>query len=153
MGGLFRKGNMDSIRIDGVKRIAINDDPTRVIEFNPGDVTFVERFYRLIQDFESKQADYQARAEEIDRSNQVGEDGVPVNVQDRLAFMREVCSYMREKIDYLFGAGTSQMVFGDAFSLEMIGQLFDGLTPFIQQARREKLVKYTSGKKRGRVMR
>lgn len=148
--------NVDSIKIDsGVKRIAINEDPERVLEINPGDVAFAERFYDLIQDFEAKQADYEKRAEQIDAVQEVNENGVPENIQERLGFLREICTYMREKIDYLFGDGTSQKIFGDALSLEMIGQFFQGLTPFVEQARAEKLAMYRSkpvGKKGRRVM-
>lgn len=143
---------MDSIRIgSGVKRIAINNDPSRIIEFDPGDVLFAERFYQLVQDFEAKQAEYMARAEEIDRVQEVDEDDVPVNIRDRLDFLREVCTYMREKIDFLFGSGASQAAFGDALSLEMIGEFFEGLTPFVEKARAEKLAKYSGSKsKKGR---
>ncbi len=41
--------------LSNVVRIAINDDPARVIEFNPDDVGFVERFYALIDNVEAKE--------------------------------------------------------------------------------------------------
>lgn len=135
---------MDSIKIgSSIKRIAINGDPQRVITFDPSDVAFAERFYELIRDFEAKKDEYQRRAEEIDREQETDENGLPVNLEKRLAFLRETCGYMREQIDHVFGAGTSQAAFGDALSLEMIMDLFDGLTPFIQAARSEKLKKYS----------
>lgn len=143
---------MDSLRIDaGKKRIAINDDPQRVIEFDPTDVLFAERFYSLIQDFETKQVEYEQRAAELDTDQSFDQNGLPVNLAGRLAFMREVCEFMRLQIDSLFGTGTSQTVFGDALSLEMIEQFFTGITPFIQRARSEKINRY-SGKKAGRVL-
>lgn len=136
---------MDSIRIDnGIKRIAINDDPERVISFNPSDVTFAEKFYQMIGDFEKKQAEFEQRAKELDASaNELDEHGIPENVGEKLAFTREVCAYMHAKIDYLFGEGTSKVVFEGVMSLEAIGQFFDGIVPFIQKSRADKVAKYT----------
>lgn len=139
---------MNSIQIgSSVVRIAINDDPDRVIEFDPGDVLFAERFYALIQDFERRQAEMEQRAAEIDQVKDVDANGLPVNLDERMAFLRSVCEYMRSQIDNLFGAGSSQIVFGDALNLEQIGQFFDGMTPFVQQSRAEKLKKYEAAKK------
>ena len=139
---------MDSIRISsGIKRISINDDPGRVIEFNPSDVVFAERFYELVKDFEAKQEEFKARAESIDaQASEMDEFGLPANTGEKLAFVREVCTYMYEKIDYLFGAGASQKIFGEVLSLDMIGQFFEGITPFIRAARSEKVSKYGAAK-------
>jgi hypothetical protein len=145
---------MDSIRIEtGVKRIAINDDPTRVIEFNPSDVLFAERFYALMQEFEAKQVEYERRSQELDaRKDEKDDHGLPANLGDGLAFLREVCEFMRAKIDGLFGAGTSQKAFGDALELEVFEQFFSGITPFIQRARDEKVRRYLNQQNAGRVM-
>ena len=145
---------MDSIRIDtGVKRIAINDDPTRVITFNPNDVAFAERFYSLIREFEDKQVEYETRSKELDaHKDELDEHGLPVNVGEGLAFLREVCEFMCGRIDHLFGPGTSRIAFGDALTLEMFEQFFTGITPFIQSAREEKILRYTNQKQSGRVM-
>lgn len=143
---------MDSIRIDsGVKRLAINDDPDRVITFNPSDVAFVERFYALIGDFETKQADYERRAADLDAVTEKDKNDLPVNLGARIAFMREVCETMHGQIDGLFGEGTAQTVFEGALDIEMIASFFEGLTPYIQSSRQEKLQKYARpGKSKGR---
>lgn len=144
---------MDSIKINtGVKRIAVNDDPERVIVFNPTDVNFAERFYALMRDFEQKQGDYQRRAEQIDKVTAVDPDGLPVNLPERIAFMREVCEYIHQQIDLLFGAGTSQKVFEGVLDIEVIGQFFAGITPFVETARSEKMAKYSKPKVGRRVM-
>ncbi len=142
---------MDSIQITtGIKRISVNDDPDRVISFNPTDVTFAEKFYGLIIEFENKQTELTARAKAIDNNQSVDENGLPRNLSDKLTFLHEVCVYMRETIDGLFGSGASQAAFGDALSLDMIAQFLQGITPFFQAARADKLKKYTA--KTGRVM-
>ena len=137
---------MDSLRIDaGVIRIAINDDPERVIEFNPHDILFAERFYKLLHEFEDREGEFSAKADELDA---VEGD----NMGERLVFMREVCEFMRGQIDALFGAGTSQKAFEDALSLEMFEQFFSGITPFIRSARSERLAQYRPKKGSKRVM-
>jgi hypothetical protein len=143
---------MDSIRIEtGVKKIQINDGP-EYIEFNPADVSFAERFYQLIRDFEAKQVEYQKRAEAIDANKELDANGIPVNLPDGLAMIRDVCEFMREKIDGLFGKDTSRKAFGDALSLSMFEQFFTGITPFIKTARANKVAKYQKQPHSKRVM-
>lgn len=145
---------MDSLHIDiGIKHIAINDDLNRVITFNPSDVVFAEKFYNLIGEFETKQVEYSKRFEEIDLDNSVDGNGIPVNSGNKLALLREACEFIRGKIDWLFGDGTSQTVFGDAMTLDMFAQFFDGIKPFIEVARTSKIEKYANGKtSRSKVM-
>lgn len=134
----------DSLRIDtGVKRIAINDDPERVIEFNPRDVVFMERFYELIKEFEEAEQNYSARAKALDENQAVDSYGLPANASERIELLRDICEFLREKIDMVFGEGTSQKAFGDALGLDMFEQFFTGITPFIEEARAEKLVQYS----------
>lgn len=147
---------MDSIQINtGVKRIAINGDENRVITFNPQDITFAEKFYALMRSFDDKQGEYMARAEALDQDTEADENGLPVNLGERIAFMRDICEYYHAQIDTLFGEGTSQTVFEGALGLDMIQQFFEGITPMIQHARQEKVAKYqrVSGKgKSSKVM-
>lgn len=132
---------MDSIKIDtGVKRVQINDGP-EYLEFNPEDILFAEKFYQLITDFQVKQVEYQKRATAIDANKELV-NGIPANVPEGLAMMREVCEFMRERIDLLFGKGTSQKVFGDTLSIAMYGSFFTQIAPFIQNARAAKLAQY-----------
>lgn len=134
---------MDSIKITtGEKRIAINDDPGRVIVFNPTDVLFAEKFYSLIGEFQTRLTEYEKRSEEIDQVQDVDGNGLPANLDQRLALMREACEYMRERIDYLFGAGTSHKAFGDTLELDVFQQFFEGITPFVKEARTEKIAQY-----------
>lgn len=136
---------MDTIRIDtGEKRIMVNDDPNRVIVFNPSDTLFAERFYNLIGELETKSREYESRGKEIDSCNELDGYGIPVNTAEHIDFLKEICTYMREKIDTLFGKGTSQAAFGDAMAIEMFEQFFEGITPFIKTARAKRVGKYTN---------
>jgi hypothetical protein len=131
---------MDSITITtGVKRVCINGDETRVIEFNPSDVVFAERFYELMAAFKAKEADYLARSRALDEA---GDEQAP----EALALLREVCEFLRAQIDRLFGAGTSQKAFGDTLEFAVFEQFFEGMTPFIQADRARKVERYARPK-------
>jgi hypothetical protein len=134
---------MDSIRIDsGVKQIAINDDESRVIEFNPKDIVFVERFYGLISEFEQKEVEFLEKARAIDDKKEKDAYGIPVNTGESLKLLLEMCNYLRSQIDKVFGNGTSQIVFGETQTLNMFEQFFTGITPFIQEEREDRVKQY-----------
>lgn len=120
----------------------INGDESRVIAFDPTDILFAERFYKAIADFEAKLADYQKRAQDLEAESGEDANGIPTNTEARIALLRDTCQFMRDKIDSVFGAGTSQTTFGDALSLDMFNQFFDGITPYFSKARAAKVAQY-----------
>jgi hypothetical protein len=128
----------------GTKVVTINGDPERTIEFNPKDMIFVEKFYQTFSEVQEKQSELIAKADAL--GTDLDENGLPVNVQEQLALMNETCSYMRDKIDYLFGEGTSQKAFGSVMNLEAIAQFFEGILPLVIEDRSEKVAKYTRKK-------
>ena len=135
----------DTIVIDtGEKRIAVNGDPEKVIVFNPTDVVFVERFYQLMGQAEQKAEEYKVRARVLEAVKDRDANGLPLNIKERLDLLRDSCGYMRTQIDDVFGAGTSQKAFGDAMTLNMFEQFFDGIKPFFQKARVSKIAEYTT---------
>lgn len=135
---------MPNINInDGTIRLTINDDPSRVISFNPADVGFATRFYELIEEFDTKRQEYHGRALALDKQSDVLEkNGLPVNGKKGLELLSEMCEYLRGSIDRVFGDGTSKAAFGDANTLTMFEQFFDGISPFIVAARQSKTEKY-----------
>lgn len=134
---------MENLQINtGVKRIMINDDPGKFIEFNPEDVLFAERFYALIKVFEEQEAKFQARLKQISENEEKDEYGIPLNTQETFDLVIEICNFIREQLDKVFGAGTSATVFGETQSLGMFEQFFAGIAPFIQNSRASKVTKY-----------
>jgi hypothetical protein len=133
---------VDSISISsGAKRIAINRDGERVgeIVFSPKDVVLAEKFYKLVGEFEVKAEEFSRRVEAIE-----GDIGAGI------ALLNETCLYFRDRIDYLLGAGVSLMVFGDANTLDMFSQFFEGITPYFHRARVDKMKQYIKPGKRPR---
>jgi len=115
-----------------------------VLTFDPSDVIFAEKFYNLIAEFQAKVKEIEPRAKSLDENTAIDTNNLPVNFGERIALLREVCEYIRGRIDHLFGMGTSQAAFGDVYDTELIVQFFEGLKPFFQSARTAKIEKYTT---------
>lgn len=137
---------MDSIRIDtGLKRIAINEDPNRIIEFNPKDLLFAEKFYAMVKEIKTMLKEIENKSVEFDiRSKDVDFDDPKFTdvIDEALIFHKQSCEKMFEEIDKLFGKGVSEMVFQGVYALEVIAQFLDGITPFITEERSAKVEKY-----------
>ena len=124
---------METLTIQDTRvRMAVNGDPQRVIEFDPEDVAFAAGFYRLAENFGEKEKEYRARALAL-------EEGDP---QGAVALMGEMCGWLREQIDRLFGEGTCEKAFGERNSLRLYQQFFEGVVPHIKAAREQKLASY-----------
>jgi len=135
--------SLPSLTIDtGVVRLCINGDPERVIEFNPHDAEFAEKLYELEQEYLRKDDEFRKKATALDAAEETDKLGVPLNAAEKLAFQRELGDWVRERIDNLFGAETSQTVFGNVNSLAVFSQFFEGVSPYIESAREEKMNKH-----------
>jgi hypothetical protein len=142
---------MDSLNIStGAKHIAITRDGEQVGElvFNADDVVFAEKFYRLYAELGQQFTQYQSRAQELDTDKAKDANDLPVNLGARIELAKEACAFAYEQIDILFGAGTSAMVFGDTYLVSAIEQFLQGVAPYIQTARVEKIQKYTNKRPR-----
>lgn len=124
--------------------MTINDDPNNVIEFNPMDTVFVERYYILAKEIKRTFEEGQKRELEIAGNKELDVDGFPVNIPESIAFTRELCEEMRMKVDDLFGNGTMKKIFGDYLFPEMFLNFLDAISPYLQSARAEKVAKYVS---------
>lgn len=135
---------MDNIQINtGEKRVTINNNPNKVIVFNPTDILFAERFYALLGDMQKTLKDYREKGVALQKAAK-DEDGIPVNIQQHINLQHELCDYLRDKTDKVFGDGTSQNIFGDVRNLDVYKQFFDGILPFFQQARADRVAMYTT---------
>ncbi len=132
--------------LENVVRLTINDDPERVVSFNPNDVSFAERFFDMMDNLEEKNAEYDAKLDEIQNDESINAYGIPVSIRKEAKLTAEICRYMREQVDFVFGEGTSQTVFGDVNTVEMFGEFFAGIAPHVSAARSKATKKYTAPK-------
>lgn len=133
----------------GIKRITINNDPDKVIEFSPEDTLFIEKFYSVYSEILDKQNEYLERYEAMNQ--ETDPNGVPVDIEAQIGLVKETTVYMRDKIDFLLGPGTSQTVFGEIYNLDVISQFLAGLATFVKSDRNKKLDKYIKPDKKGKA--
>jgi len=135
----------ESITIDtGEVELLINQDPNRVIRFNPTDLNFAERYYKLIGGFHEKQKEFEDREIEIKKITGKDANGMPLNFATLAALDHEVFAYTRAQIDEVFGPGTSQTAFGDTVNSEVLEQFLTGVSPYFKKARVQKIEQYTT---------
>lgn len=131
---------MENINIgtDAVE-LTIDNDPNRVIKFYPTDVAFAESFFELASEYEHKQAEINQKIKTIRDSDATQHQKYLAGVR----LEREAFDVLRNGIDNTFGAGTSQTVFGDKNTLDMVARFFQGVTPYIKKARQSEIERYT----------
>lgn len=141
---------MDSIKLNsGMKRIAIEDEngdtsPDRVLVFNPKDVVFAEKFYRFYQEVKEKADLYKQKSEKVKKIQPTETGELPDNVQEYLDLLRDACEFIYQRIDGLFGDGSSKMLFQGVLDVDLAVEFMEKITPFIQRAREDKLAQYGS---------
>lgn len=134
---------MESLKVKDTKvRLAINDDENRVIEFDPSDVKFANRYYTMLADYEIKQKEFTEKAAEIDKITTYNSFGIKVSDIEGSKLVLEMCEYMKEQIDYVFGNGTSEKAFGDIINPDMINQFLSGVAEYILSIRNTKINQY-----------
>ena len=145
---------MQGIRFDeGYKEYMINDDPNRVIRFNPADYGIIERFNKarkdIIAEMEKIQKDFDLKP---DGSPDVSED----ELEEAAGIIEKVRKLICDKIDYIFGNPVSEVVFGTQSPLSSVKgvplfeRFIQAAQPFIeaevkaeQEASKKRIEKYT----------
>ena len=141
---------MDTLKINtGEKRLAVSVDGVngREIVFNPNDVLFIEKLHRLYRVAMEQAREWDRREPEISAAIQaipVDENGVPETVDPAVDPLVEINRFMRKQIDDLFGAGTSEAIFGAAVyrNPSIYLQLVEGVKPYIEQVREQRVQQY-----------
>lgn len=88
---------------EGIKEFSINNDPNRIIRFNPSDVAIVTRFD------EAKKNAEKALEEIKDIDLNVNGDAKLKKFTDLIVKVTEI---LNEQIDHIFGEGTATIAFG-----------------------------------------
>jgi hypothetical protein len=145
---------MQSIRFDdGYKEFMINDDPNKVIRFNPSD-------YGIIERFNTARKDILAEMDKLQKDFDIKPDGTPDVPEDELeeaaGMMSKARKLICDKVDYIFGNPVSEIAFGNQSPISMVKgvPLFErfikAAQPFIEEevkkeqiASQKRVEKYT----------
>lgn len=129
---------MESLKIrTGKIRLQIEDDSGEVrgiFTFNPNDVESAKRIAEVQKEFGVKNKEFQ------DRSTKC------TTPEEQINLLNEVVDYFEKLIDDCFGAGSSEILFGDDKSIDMFLDFFEGITPYYEKASKERMAKYIQPK-------
>lgn len=139
-------------------RLLVNNDPQRVVSFNPKDVNFTKKFYSLLDFLEEKQKEYEEKAKKAEANTAVRTvktDGesieIPANIEDIMELVSDICDELNSEIDKIFGDGTSWALFQGAKIFDddnnQYIQFFKGISPYIEDIRKDVKAKYKTSSK------
>lgn len=134
---------------DGFKEFSINNDPNRIIRFNPADFGIIERINNAYKEIEKVQNE----VPDIELNN----DGSPVDMLSAAAeAVSKVDNTIKKQMDYIFDSPVSDVVFGNQSPLSMVKgvpyyeRFLNAVVPIIekevkaeQEASRKRIEKYT----------
>lgn len=128
---------MDILKINtgaiSLKVVDENDNERGVFRFNPNDIGAANKFFELMQEINTKQLQFQQKEAQIKDDD----------TKSKLDLACEVIDYFKNKIDEIFGAGSSQLLFGDAKTIEMFSDFFNAIAPYYEKSSQERINKYT----------
>lgn len=105
---------MQNIKFDdGYKKFMINDDPDKVIKFDPADFGIIERFNTARKNIEKS-------TEELNDTT-LDNSGEPVDeLEEAAEAIGKVRNIICEQVDYIFDSSVSSIVFGNKSPLAMV---------------------------------
>lgn len=102
-----------------------------IFKFNPEDVHSANKILSLEDEFDNAQATFEQRANACETN------------AEKAALLDEVVTYFEGLIDDCFGEGSSKILFGNAKTLSMFEDFFNGITPYYQEASKKRMSKYS----------
>jgi hypothetical protein len=135
---------------DGYKEFSINGDTSKVIRFNPSDMSIIERIKTAYEEI--------TKATTLDKDIELKADGTPIEELGKAAdIVKGINDTIKNQIDYIFNSPISDMAFGKQSPLSMVGgqPLYAGflnaIIPIVekevkaqQKASQARINKYTS---------
>lgn len=129
---------MDSLQVrTGVVSLKILDDAGEergIFKFNPTDIESAKKVVELQGELEERQKDFETRATTCETTEQ------------KINLLEESVSYFEELVDKCFGEGSSKLLFGDAKTLSMFDDFFNGIIPYYKKASEQRMEKYKLNK-------
>lgn len=141
---------MNGLKLNsGLVRLEVDRDGEKgEISFNPSDVRFVDSFYKARQTFLEKEEACKKEIATLEADTRTDAYGMPINAGKQIEVIKEFAENINAIIDDVFGSGTSEVLFGESLVLDMYPQFFEGIAPYIQGVRADKMEKYRdSGRK------
>lgn len=99
---------------EGIKEFEINNDPNRILRFNPSDVGLVDRYYTCIEKMKEEL--------KIVDDIRIDENGDPIDdLEESAKVIHRVNEVLRTNFDEVFYEGAAEVVFGKQNPLAFAG--------------------------------
>lgn len=125
---------MESLKIStGVVKLRILDDfgnERGIFSFNPEDIKSAQAVLDLQKELDTKEIEFNERVKHCETP------------QEQVQLLSDVVEYFEQAIDRCFGTGSSSVLFGEAQSISMFEDFFDGITPYYKDASEKRIAKY-----------
>lgn len=120
------------IRTGQISLMILDDagDERGVFKFNPEDIELAKKVMNIQAELNVKTAEYEERSKFCETT------------ESKVELLSEAVNYFKELVDTCFGEGTSALVFGDANTLSMFEDFFNGITPYFEKASKKRMEKY-----------
>lgn len=130
---------MESLQVrTGQISLRILDDSGEergIFKFNPQDVEVAKRVVELQGELQIKNNEFEEQVSKCETT------------EEKINLLAEMVKYFKGLVDECFGKGTSEIVFGDANTLTMFYDFFEGITPYYEKASQQRMAKYGKKKK------
>lgn len=135
---------------DGYRPFTLQNDPNRVIRFNPADFGIIERIKKAYDEIDN--------ATKFDTDIDLKADGTPLELVGQAAdIVSDMDNIIKRQVDYIFNSPVSEMVFGNQSPMGMVNgvplyeRFLSTLIPVIQEevkaemaASQKRISKYTN---------
>lgn len=140
MNARVPKKKTDSIRVDtGAKSIEVNDAGETIV-LNFADQSFAPRFFAMVDEFNEKTGEFEAKAKKLDEDNAGLSEFESAKAV--AAFNLEIHEFFKDRIDNLFGPDTCRKVFGPIVpGMECYTDFIEQLQPFFAKYGKEREAK------------
>lgn len=153
---LFKKGEMKLRNLnfdDGYKKFMVNNDPNRVVRFNPADINLLDRLDQAQKRIEEEQKKLQEDVELLPNGEPASDEE---NHNEILTGLRSINKLIKDQVDYIFDSEVADIVFGKQSPLSTVKgkplfeRFLEATKPFLeeeiakeQKASQERINKYT----------
>lgn len=138
---------MESLKVNSTLiRLAINDSPNKIIQFDPGDVRFRKKFYNLRNVIFEKEREFDIKAKQLE--NIESEE----NIKRCMQMEEELFDFLSNLINDLFGEKTTEYICEDRKNVDTICNFVIAVAPYFQKYNENARNKYVNNLKQSGVI-
>ena len=134
---------MESLNIEtSKKRLCLNGDESKVIEFKPEDLDTRKKFFDASKEIFQKQREYDIAVKEIE-----SEEDDMKKTEKAFELEQNLYNLMKSIIDDIFGNGTSDMITDGKSNIFSLVNFIIAITPYFRAVTDKQKNKYTNNLK------